>query len=33
MSNKPISLFDPAIMRQAAVDAFAKMNPLQPTAR
>ena len=29
MSNKPISLFDPAIMRQAAVDAFAKMNPLQ----
>lgn len=29
MSNKPISLFDPAIMRQAAIAAFAKMNPLQ----
>ena len=29
MSNKPISLFDPAIMRQAAIAAFAKMNPLK----
>lgn len=29
MSNKPVSLFDPAIMRQAAIAAFAKMNPLQ----
>jgi hypothetical protein len=32
MSNKPISLFDPAIMRQAAIAAFAKMNPLQALA-
>ncbi len=29
MSNKTISLFDPAIMRQAAIAAFAKMNPLK----
>ncbi len=29
MSNKPSSLFDPTIMRQAAIAAFAKMNPLQ----
>lgn len=29
MSSKPISLFDPAIMRQAAVAAFPKMNPLK----
>ena len=29
MSNKPISLFDAAIMRQAAIAAFAKMNPLK----
>jgi len=29
MSRKPISLFDGAIMRQAAIAAFAKMNPLQ----
>ncbi len=29
MSSKPISLFDGAIMRQAAISAFVKMNPLK----
>ena len=29
MSSKPISLFDGSIMRQAAIAAFAKMNPLK----
>jgi K+-transporting ATPase ATPase B chain len=29
MSNKPVSLFDAAILRQAALAAFAKMNPLK----
>ncbi len=29
MSSKPISLFDSAILRQAAIAAFAKMNPLK----
>ncbi|MFT3723248.1 MAG: potassium-transporting ATPase subunit KdpB [Hyphomonadaceae bacterium] len=29
MSNKPISLFDNAILRQAALAAFAKMSPLK----